>query len=281
MKAEFQSTTALLEVHWDGKLLPDLTGKELVDRLPALLSGVGLHQLLGVSKLTSSTGEAQASAVEDLLNEWRISDRVVAMCFDTTASNTGKHKGACVLLENKLGKKLLHLACRHHIYEIVLASIFKECMGKSSGPDIAILKRFKDQWTKFDKSCYKTSDKDTTVNNALDDHSQSIEAFALAQLQMSQPRDDYKELLELVIIFVGGVPPHGVRFKAPGAIHHASWMAKALYSLKIWMSKEQFQLSESEENGIREACIFITVVYIKAWFRASLPASAPNNDLLF
>ena len=34
-------------------------------------------------------------------------------------------------------------------------------------------------------------------------------------------RDDYRELVELVIIFLGGAPPSGIRFRAPGAMHHA------------------------------------------------------------
>ena len=41
-------------------------------------------------------------------------------------------------------------------------------------------------------------------------------------------RDDYRELVELVIIFLGGAPPSGIRFRAPGAMHHARWMSKVL-----------------------------------------------------
>src|SRR6218665_2556577 len=43
-----------LVVHWDGKLLQDITGKEHVDRLPVLVSGHGVNKLLGVPKLTSA-----------------------------------------------------------------------------------------------------------------------------------------------------------------------------------------------------------------------------------
>ena len=130
-------------MHWDGKLLQDLTGKELVDHLPVILSGLGVSQLLGVPKLHGGgTGEAQATAVAQLLQEWGVVDRVSAMCFDTTASNTGRRNGACVLLEQKLEKDLLHLACRHHILELVLACVFTECVLGSSGPNVAIFKRF-------------------------------------------------------------------------------------------------------------------------------------------
>ena len=52
-----------LTVHWDGKLLEGLTTHEHVDRLPVLISGVGVEQLLGIPKLSSEKGSAKASAV--------------------------------------------------------------------------------------------------------------------------------------------------------------------------------------------------------------------------
>jgi len=50
--------------------LKDLTGKKLVDRLPVIVSGLETNQLLGVPKLISGTGEAQATAVNQLLEDW-------------------------------------------------------------------------------------------------------------------------------------------------------------------------------------------------------------------
>jgi hypothetical protein len=38
--------------------------------------------------------------------------------------------------------------------------------------------------------------------------------FATTKLAITHPRDDYKELLELVIIFLGGIPPRGIHFQA-------------------------------------------------------------------
>ena len=65
-----ETSSFMLVVHWDGKLLPDLTAKDLADCLPVLLSVVGVSQLLGVLKLHSGgTGEAQASTVAKLLEE--------------------------------------------------------------------------------------------------------------------------------------------------------------------------------------------------------------------
>ena len=51
-----------LVVHWNGKIMEDLSSKQYVDRLPVYVMGEGICQLLGVPKLTSDTGEEQASA---------------------------------------------------------------------------------------------------------------------------------------------------------------------------------------------------------------------------
>ena len=95
-----------LTIHWDGKLLPDLTGKQKVDHLPIIVSGSGNDQLLAVPKLPNGTGEAMAGAIVDVLQNWGIKDRIFSMSFDTTSSNTGIKSGACTLLEKKIGKRL-------------------------------------------------------------------------------------------------------------------------------------------------------------------------------
>jgi hypothetical protein len=66
-----------------------------VDRLPVLVSGAGVSKLLGVPKLPSGTGEETAKAVVDCLEEWEIKDRIQAISFDTTSSNTGHRAGTC------------------------------------------------------------------------------------------------------------------------------------------------------------------------------------------
>ncbi|XP_057710018.1 uncharacterized protein LOC130927913 [Corythoichthys intestinalis] len=105
--------------------------------------------------------------------------------------------------------------------------------------------------------------------------------FVMKHLNCFQPRDDYRELLELVIIFLGGSPPRGVHFRIPGAIHHARWMAKALYALKIYLFREQFKLTAHENKGIRDVCVFIVPLYVRVWFTAPDAVSAPRHDLWF
>jgi len=99
--------------------------------------------------------------------------------------------------------------------------------------------------------------------------------------QTNFARDDYREFLELVCIYLGGTPARGVKFAAPGALHEARFMARAIYSLKILLFKNQVALSKREERGLRDFCLFVVTVYVKAWFTASSAIAAPNHDLTF
>lgn len=77
-------------------------------------------KLLGVPKVSSETAENEVNAVHKLLEEWQLTEKIQAMCFDTTSVNTGRLNGVCVGLENRLGHELQWLACRHHVLEIIL-----------------------------------------------------------------------------------------------------------------------------------------------------------------
>ena len=265
-------------VHWDGKLLPSLLcSTTSVDRLPVLITDVstGEKQLLGVPKLSSGTGENQAKAVYELLQEWCLEEKVAGFCFDTTASNTGRRNGACILLEQRLGHTVLNLACRHHINEILLAAVFSTCSGDSSGPDIQLFRRFQKKWSSLDQSNYRTG-KDLKV---MQPDRERILKFSESKLAQGNHRDDYKEFLELAIVCLGGNLP-GFNFKKPGAFHHARWMGKVLYCLKIWMFRDQLKhLTKREESCVRDVSIFSILIYVEAWFSAPDAAAAPRTDL--
>lgn len=93
------ATCEKLVVHWDGKLLPQLTGIGKIDRLAILVTFQGMEQLLGVPDIESSSGADQGEAIFEAVEEWGVTNKVQALCFDTTASNTGRLHGACVNME--------------------------------------------------------------------------------------------------------------------------------------------------------------------------------------
>lgn len=79
-----------LILHWDTKFLQDICIYDKVDRLAVLVSGLNFEQLLGIPKIESGTGEHQAMSIIDLLDRWGITNCIKGLCFDTTASNSGK-----------------------------------------------------------------------------------------------------------------------------------------------------------------------------------------------
>ena len=68
-------------------------------------------------------------------------------------------------------------------------------------------------------------------------------------LEAQQPRDDYQEFLHLSFLFLGG-QKGSQSFRAPGPTHHARWMGKGIYALKIYLFKAQFKLTARESKSI-------------------------------
>jgi len=280
VEQEFIHSTPLL-LHWDGKLLPDITGsKETVDRIAVLVTGGGEEMLLGVPKIGSGTGKQQAEACLTTLDEWGIRQQIRGLVFDTTASNTGLKNGACTFIEHSLDHEMAWVACRHHVMELVLASIFRALFGPTGGPDVALFKRFQTGWPYIDQSAYETASDDmfdscTAVLRA------QMANFCKLAMEESQPREDYKELLNLCMIFLGGADPADVSFRAPGAFHQARWMAKAIYSLKLFLFQHQFSLTTKEKNSVKELALFVSLIYVRFWHEAPLGRKAPLNDMQF
>src|SRR5688572_5353829 len=58
--------------------------------------------------------------------------------------------------------------------------------------------------------------------------------FALQQLSTVNHGDDYKELLELTVIFLGGIPPKGIKFRDPWLQRHftarVGWHVRSMRS---------------------------------------------------
>ena len=189
-----------------------------------------------------------------------------------TASNTGNNLGACPLLQVKLEKKLLTLACRHHINEIVISDVFGKCYNLSTGPDIPLFKRFQKAWNFIDKNRFEPLNIDIPWKA-------DVITKCKQQLGEFHPRADYKEFLELTIIFLGDIPPKGVHFRHPGALHRARWMARVIYAIKIVLFHSQFRMTKSEKEGMKRFVMFATHHYVGSWFSAPLAPSAPRTDL--
>ena len=86
----------------------------------------------------------------------------------------------------------------------------------------------------------------------------------MKQLKVKKLGDDYLELLNLCLYFLGGsttTSELNVKFMAPGATHNARCMAKAIYCQKIYLFQDQFVITAREKNGITNISLFVAFVY--------------------
>lgn len=270
-------------LHWDGKLLNDILG-ESHERLAVIVSGAPEYtegKLLGVPSLLDSTGKSQADASYDLLDVWDLTDNIVALVFDTTASNSGIHKGAATLLEQRLGKKLLYLACRHHVLELAVGAVWKLLFGKTLGPDNKLFAEFKSAWNSLNKYMHTNT---LTIN---DPHLSEVKMRVVQELtnilthsdSRTLPRDDYRECAENTLVILGETPPRGVHFMKPGAVHQARWMACNIYAGKMFMFHHQMSYDVETIEKLKRMNTFLSIFYTSAWLKASIGADAPINDL--
>ena len=255
-QASFLPDRPLL-LHWDGKLLPDITGqKELVDRVAVLVTGGEIEQLLAVPKIGRGTGDEQCRACLQTLDDWQLRRQVRGLVCDTTAANTGLKMGACTLIEKTLDIELVWIACRHHVLEVMLGDVFLTVMGATSGPDIGIFKRFQKSWPYIDKAAFQPAGDELFVDMP-DGLRQEMTAFYAAACQKKTSRDDYAELLRLCSVFLSGSSDDETCFRAPGAMHNARWMAKAIYSIKTFVFRDQLKLTAREVTGLTKVCLFV------------------------
>ena len=268
-------------VHFDGKHLMDMAG-EFGDRLAIVLSGNTPDciqgKLLSAEKIADGTGKSQAEEVISALNKWGAQDNVCGMCFDTTSSNTGWIKGACVLIEEMLGRPLLWLPCRHHICELLLKAAWEAVFGEDMEPSYTEMGIFQKNWEKIEKNNFEI----LNLKPWMKHYRAKVVPFLKSLLQSKQPRDDYREVIELVLLILGS-PVENFTFKKPGAYHKARWMAPLIYGCKMFLFRKQLktQLKKDKKflENLERFSIFATLFYVEHWFAAPLAAEAPYMDL--
>ena len=187
-------------------------------------------------------------------------------------------------MQQSFDKRLLFLACRHHIFEIYAAAVF-DAFFISRGPEIDLFSRFKSQWQVIDKSKFEPLGSDDSGPGCLDDSEKiwldkrrhDVVQSLQKHLENVQPREDYREFARLTLWLLGENVTSD--FSAPGAYHRARWMAKGIYCLKILGFRHQFKLSKRDLDALRRICVFVCTVYASFWFVAPVAASAPLHDL--
>ena len=97
-----------------------------IERLPILVSdSKGTVKLLWVAKLqvgveSENAGKHIVKTAVNYVKEWNLLELIYTMHIDTTDTNMGKHTGACIKLQDIIGRPLLWVVCQKHVEEVHL-----------------------------------------------------------------------------------------------------------------------------------------------------------------
>ena len=155
--------------------------------------------------------------------------------------------------------------------------VFETLMGPSSGPNIKLFQRFFENWNSIDQSNYESGPAVDIIASTLAPVRHDLIDFIQHQLTQFHPRDDYRQLLQPSFIFLGAESSKGIHIQAPEACHRARWMAKLIYSLKIFLFRSQFKLTERELSSLSHFNTIVLMVHLKSWFTAPCTSSAPEE----
>ena len=231
-------------LHWDGKQLTSCLGD--VDEYEAILvSGSPSYiegKLLAVSKLTSSSGEAQFEAVKEQVLLWDVRDNIRSLTCDTcVASNTGVDRGCCTRIEQWLGRPVMWYGCRHHVPELMAKAAWYTLFEMDLKPTVGFFDQIKSSWDEMDQG--KTI---MTLDGDLYNKEVALQYYREVLLKKTKKgkftlRDDYKELVETSMVLLGEVPP-SFSWKKPGAAHKARFCSFGIYINKAIAFSEQLEL---------------------------------------
>ena len=80
------------------------------------------------------TEVSQAKALNELLVAWKLKKKMVVLVSNITTINSGSQKEADTLFEKQFNKNVLHLACWHHILELLVKAVWHVVFGKIKSP---------------------------------------------------------------------------------------------------------------------------------------------------
>ena len=166
-----------------------------------------------------------------------------------------------------------------------------EIYHPSIAPYLDRFDEFQSQWENIDRSSFASATDVPALEQLLESVKIPAINFARLQLENTHPRDDYEELLNLILIFLGDIPPKNVRFHQPGCLSRARWMGRVIYALKIWLFRSEYRnlmqhtMSPEVIDGVlnhpQRVSLFVALVNAELWFTSLHAASAPLQNITF
>ncbi|KAJ1519812.1 hypothetical protein ONE63_005064 [Megalurothrips usitatus] len=176
---------------------------------------------------------------------------------------------------------MLEFGCHHHTLELTVGAAFYDLFQNSKDPNLPFFEKLEKEWDTINKGNYRTAASARKLR-CIPEADELIK-FCREQLKERQPRGDYEESLQLILVFLGSVVPGKVvyTFKKPGCRSKCRWMAIIIYSMKSWMFGKKLKLKPEEDSNLFKLCVFLCRAYVRTWFLAPLSPQAPRNDLAY
>ena len=289
-----------LVLHFDGKLVKhiedDCRQRVTSDRLAISVTSPELGTkddlLLGVVPCPSGKGDDMAVYIQNVLEYYDVTENIIAVCADTTASNTGSKNGAIVILSKVFDQPFIWLLCRHHIAEIHISWCFKALSKtKTTGPSKQMYKDFQQQWHTYQpiiaaegsKEKFKTFDEEklepgSGIYNLYMDAKKFV-AYALEHETF--PRNDYKHMVEYLAFYMNVRSDKLANFHIyqPGANHNARFMCDTLYLLALDITSPVIKfLTESQKKLVDKATFIMSVYFAPAFLKSSKAEYSVKTD---
>ena len=282
-------------LQWDGKMLKSLqhTDKRREHIAIALkpLENSKTELLLSITQLAKNgTAENETEAIKEQLSKYHIdNNKIIGFCFDTTAVNTGIVNGIIMRLQQYLSQTVLLVACRHHIFELTSGDACRVVFGPTTSNEEPVFNLLKSNWERIKVNDYKSFNWDS-LPRFLKRKREEVLQFCYSWINGPENkslniRKDYKELIMLTILYLGGNlnSKQAFHFQAPGASLHVRWMSRIMYTLKISSFKTQLLklnlVSEARLDEISTLTLCLVLYHTQPWLTASNSLNSPMNDL--
>ena len=140
--------------------------------------------------------------------------------------------------------------------EVVLTNVFEDMkIEASKSSEVSLFARFRKHYQMIPQTLIRQLD---MTGFSAEGELLAEELRVVTLLQVSQDhdfrRDDYKELIELCVLFLNGNVRKEIIFKKPGAMHKARWMAKLLYAIRYICLRNKLALYPKGQSRLNSKC---------------------------
>ena len=234
-----------------------------------------------------ATGRAQAAGAVEGLQEMGIFGQVVGVTYDTTPSNSSPAVGTVALLEEVLGYMILHLACRHHIYDLRGKKARKVILGgRTLGPGHPLFVRLQNEWPNLieviDYANLARLDEAAWEGTFVEGLIEEVKAWCIdTWANESFSRGSYRDILHAIMAYLD-VRQANFQFsiKKPKPVSNARFGEPAIYYLTLALLSQQLPwLTPQQRQEVDQMAFISALFYGPGFLKSHLGHEAAYNDL--